>query len=118
MVKRTAVTTVNLWDFFKESAAVALTFKRCSNYRNSTLFRQAFTAKRQDEHQFLYRGTAAVFVLYETTEVTLEEEYVLLDLPALIAAVGGFVGMILGWSAKDLARIVFERLDQAIISQE
>ncbi len=45
---------------------------------------------------------AAVYVAHESTEVSVEEEYVLLDFPALLAAVGGFAGMILGWSVLDL----------------
>ena len=45
-------------------------------------------------------GIAVIFTLSMETEVV--EEYVLLDLPALAGTVGGFVGMMLGWSAKDL----------------
>ncbi len=30
------------------------------------------------------------------------EEYVLLDFPAMLAAVGGFAGMMLGWSVKQV----------------
>ncbi len=39
-------------------------------------------------------------------EASVEEEYVLMDFGALLAAVGGFVGMLLGWSAKDLVEIL------------
>ncbi len=39
-------------------------------------------------------------------EVEVQEEYQLLDFGALLAAVGGFVGMILGWSAKDLVDLM------------
>ena len=72
---------------------------------------QSYSTKTKTASQILPRGTSSLFFFYETDEVTVESEYVLLDLPALLAAVGGFVGMLLGWSAKDLALLVFGRLD-------
>ena len=47
-----------------------------------------------------------MFFLEGGMETSVEEEYVLMDFGALLAAVGGFVGMLLGWSAKDLVEIV------------
>ncbi len=47
-----------------------------------------------------------MFFLEGGMEASVEEEYVLMDFGALLAAVGGFVGMLLGWSAKDLVEIV------------
>ncbi len=52
-------------------------------------------------------GMSMLYVLYQSLEVIVEEEYVLLDFQALLGAVGGFVGMILGWSLYDLADIIF-----------
>ena len=51
---------------------------------------------------------SALYVSYETTEVIVEEEYTLVDFPTLLAAAGGFVGMILGWSVLDFVEIVFK----------
>ncbi len=51
-------------------------------------------------------------VYFETMEVDMAEEYELLDFPAMVAAVGGFVGMMLGWSAKDLAWVAHAALEK------
>ncbi len=58
------------------------------------------------------QNITALNVYFETLEVTTEEEYVLLDFPALLATFGGFIGMLLGWSAKDLAKILTDVMDR------
>ena len=62
--------------------------------------------RRQAQSSLMEEGTSAVYVHYGKLEVTVEEEYVLLDFPALLAAVGGFMGMLLGWSAFDLIKLI------------
>ncbi len=51
------------------------------------------------------REAAPVFVYFGTDELTVEKEYVLMDMPSLLSAVGGFVGMLLGWSVLDMVQI-------------
>ncbi len=36
---------------------------------------------------------------------SVEEEYVLMDFSAMTSAIGGIVGMMLGWSVLDVARL-------------
>ncbi len=47
---------------------------------------------------------ATLHVFYDSTDVTITEEYVLMDAGALLSTVGGLVGVFLGWSLLDLAR--------------
>ena len=49
-----------------------------------------------------------VYVYFATTEVTMEEERPLLDLPTLVATIGGTIGIFLGWSILDAARVFSE----------
>ena len=72
-----------------------------------------FKADKKLQASVVNEGMSVVNVYPETQEVVLEKEYVLLDLPALVAAIGGFVGMLLGWSAKDLAAIVADLMDRS-----
>ncbi len=65
-----------------------------------------YVIKEQSQMGILPDGTTMVLIYYVDLEVRTEEEYVLLDLPAMLSAIGGFAGMLLGWSAKDLARLI------------
>ncbi len=49
-------------------------------------------------------GFSPVYIFFETFEVTVETEYVLLDFPSLVSAIGGFIGMLLGWSVLGLCQ--------------
>ncbi len=46
------------------------------------------------------------FFAYDDRSVYLEEEYVLLDFGGMLSAVGGFVGMFLGWSLLHVAEVL------------
>ncbi len=59
-------------------------------------------------------GITAVYIYFYKLAVLVEEERVLLDLPALMASVGGFVGMLLGWSALDLVRLLSATLERGL----
>ncbi len=50
-------------------------------------------------------GLSQVYVYYETTDVTMDQEYLLVDAGDLFSAAGGITGMLLGWSALDLVKI-------------
>ncbi len=61
----------------------------------------------REHRQIAYVGERSdVYINFDNTEVTVEEEYTLQDVYAMVATVGGSVGIFLGWSALDLARIV------------
>lgn len=49
-------------------------------------------------------GAAWIFLYLGDTDVTVEEEYILADFFAVIAAVGGSLGMLVGWSCLDFVR--------------
>ncbi len=59
-------------------------------------------------------GTAKIYVYFSTLDVTVESEYVLLDLPAAVAAVGGLIGMLLGWSLRDVAQFAAKVVDKNV----
>ncbi len=48
-------------------------------------------------------GEAQASIYYETTDESVQEEYILMDLGSLLGAVGGTVGALLGWSALGVA---------------
>lgn len=60
------------------------------------------------------RGSETVFVYFTTLDVTTEEQRPLLDLPTLVATVGGTIGMFLGWSILDATRAVSTWLHQLL----
>ena len=43
------------------------------------------------------------YLYFDTDEVTVETEYVLLDFGGTVSLIGGVVGMFLGWSILDVA---------------
>ncbi len=51
-------------------------------------------------------GQGHMYVFLDSMEAIVETEYLLMDASALLSSIGGFAGMLLGWSAKDAARIV------------
>ena len=78
-----------------------LTLESCPKPRREET--HSCTALRQET--VLPGRRALLRVYYETQDVAVEQEYLLLDLGALLAAVGGFVGMVLGWSLQDCLRL-------------
>ena len=56
-----------------------------------------------------------VFVSFSPLGVVLEEEYVLMDIFAVVAAIGGAMGIFLGWSCLDGARLVIRSLQKMSI---
>ncbi len=69
--------------------------------------------RRQDRNAIMFatgEGVVSVYIFYETTDVVVEEEYELLDSLALLAALGGTMGICLGWSALDFARFTTDVL--------
>ena len=50
----------------------------------------------------------------ESMDVTIEEEYQLLDIFAVTAAIGGSIGIFIGWSCMDLVRAMLSLLDKFI----
>ncbi len=59
-------------------------------------------------------GASGAYIYFYDLSVLVEEEYVLLDFPALLASVGGFVGMLLGWSAMDLSRLLSRLMEAGL----
>ncbi len=50
-------------------------------------------------------GTAVAYIHFAGMSESVEEEYVLMDFSAMTSAIGGIVGMMLGWSVLDVARL-------------
>ncbi len=76
----------------------------------------SFEVSQRSQMTAMSQQMTVVDVYYPSMEVRTEEEYVLLDFPAMLAAVGGFMGMMLGWSAKDLARLMTGIIDKCFKS--
>ena len=53
----------------------------------------------------LLGGRSVAYLYYRTTDVVAEREVELMDRAALVSAVGGCVGIFLGWSILDLAKL-------------
>ncbi len=64
------------------------------------------------------RGMSVVYVSYESDEIDIEEEYILLDMPALLSAIGGFAGMLLGWSVRDFVIGLIALGDKKLVDKE
>ena len=55
-------------------------------------------------------GLSDVRLYYDSRDVTISEEYKLMDLGSLLSTFGGLVGMFLGWSLLDVARFLCHTL--------
>ncbi len=51
-------------------------------------------------------------IYFDSTDVLVEEEYLLFDSSALLSALGGTMGMFLGWSALDLFQLAARMVDR------
>ena len=78
--------------------------------RPSALTRYSLDVKRHFS-PLIAPGLAEVVLYYVSSQVRVEEEHPLLGWTALVANVGGIVGMFLGWSLMDAARFVSEVLE-------
>ncbi len=58
-------------------------------------------------------GISKVHLYYDSTDVTVTEEYRLIDLGTLLSTLGGLIGMFLGWSLLDMTKILCSILDKA-----
>ena len=56
------------------------------------------------------RGLSQFNLYFESTDVTTNKERRLLDPGDLLSAVGGITGMLLGWSALDLVKVIYTTL--------
>ncbi len=54
-------------------------------------------------------GVASAYFYYDTTDVTVEEEYLLVDNLSFVAAVGGTMGILLGWSILDVVKLALKK---------
>ncbi len=59
-------------------------------------------------------GTGTVYLFYDSRDMTISEEYKLLDLGILLSTLGGFIGMFLGWSLLDVAKFLCHTLDNIV----
>ncbi len=53
-------------------------------------------------------GLTTVYLYFDTVDVDVEEEKKLMDISALVPAIGGSVGIFLGWSFLDLAKYLLK----------
>ena len=51
-----------------------------------------------------FRYTSAIAMYYGETEVRVKEEFLIYDLNAIVAAIGGSLGLFLGFSCYEVAR--------------
>ncbi len=61
------------------------------------------------------RGTSQGIFYYDSTDVIMSEEYVLLDLGTLLSTFGGVIGMFLGWSALGIVESMCSKLNHQLI---
>ncbi len=58
---------------------------------------------------------AHLFVGLSDTDITIEEDYALQDFSAIVATLGGSIGIFVGWSLYDLAKLVAEWMGRLAI---
>ncbi len=86
--------------------SVQLLFNQVSNSRcPKPSGETTYKTGQKSRMEIMPEHATTVLIYLGSMEVTTEEEYLLLDFPAMLSAIGGFVGMMLGWSAKDLAEL-------------
>ncbi len=54
-------------------------------------------------------GMTCVCIYYDTGELYIEEEYMLINLSSLLSSIGGIIGVILGWSLLHLVNFCLKR---------
>ncbi len=58
---------------------------------------------------------ALLFVGLSDTDITVEEDYTLQDFYAIVATLGGSIGIFIGWSFYDVAKLVAEWMGRLTI---
>ncbi len=78
----------------------------------------SYIPSRRDHVQVVYPDARAkVSIALADTTVTVEEEYTLQDFTAIVATLGGSIGIFLGWSLLDLTKIIAVVIDKAFIKK-
>ncbi len=54
----------------------------------------------------LLKEMSSLYVWLENSDIIVEEEYTLQDFSAIVATLGGSIGIFLGWSLLDLCRLL------------
>ncbi len=54
-------------------------------------------------------GMTSICIYYDSRQVQIEEEYVLMDMSSLTSSIGGVIGAILGWSILDFVKFCIRR---------
>ncbi len=60
------------------------------------------------------RRMARTYVMLDNTDIVIEEEYTLQDFSAIVATLGGSVGIFLGWSLLDGSRMLASLMKRMI----
>ncbi len=100
------------YNFYHEIYKALFTFTSGTNVCEPSSEQAKFEGVVKPQVKVLPDDITVIFIYYaEDMEVITEEEYILMDFPAMLAAVGGFAGMMLGWSVKDLAGLLGKLVD-------
>ncbi len=54
-------------------------------------------------------GMTSICIYYDSRQVQIEEEFVLMDMSSLTSSIGGVIGAILGWSILDFVKFCLRR---------
>ncbi len=75
----------------------------------------SYTISKRDNVQVIFlKEMANLFVSLGNTDVTVEKEYTLQDFYAIVATLGGSVGIFVGWSLYDLAKLLARGIEKGI----
>ncbi len=105
-------------DFFAAKFMVINAAMKLANGSNCEMpaIMTTYEVTRTDylQHLFTKPDMAIMFVTLGNTDIIIEEEYNLQDFAAVIATLGGSVGIFLGWSLFDLIKSVSYGLERVL----
>ena len=72
---------------------------------------------KQKENTFFTDNYTEIYFYWENLDVLIEEEYLLMDLNAIVSAVGGSLGLFLGFSCLDFLLKLLSRIELIVYTQ-
>ncbi len=75
----------------------------------------SYSINRRDHVQVIFlREMAILYVSLGNTDVTVQREYTLQDFYAIVATLGGSIGIFIGWSLYDLAKLLARGIERGM----
>ena len=71
----------------------------------------------QKENPFFTDNYTEIYFIWENLDVLIEEEYLLMDFNAIVSAVGGSLGLFLGFSCLDFLLKLLSRIELFVYAQ-